>query len=133
MKATWFRQKILAGMISSTLVVLWFMGEHPTWDDFCVGYTVTSAIVLTYGLFASFASDWLSGLLTKNRLGKHIISGFLHCAAGMLLWFLGAIAAVTFFIIDRILMFIPLKWLYLIILGVPSVAIWIYTIFKFYI
>lgn len=133
MKAAWFRQKAMVAMISSILFVLLLMGESDGRDDFFVGYTVTLTIMMTYGLFASFVSDWLSDLLVKNRFGKHIISGFFHCAAGMILWFFGAVAATIFFFVDRVLMWIPMKWTYVMILGIPSIVVWTYTIFKYYI
>lgn len=129
MKAAWFKQKLMAGMITSALFALWWMGERTTLTDFVIGYTFTSMIVLTYGLFASFASDWLSGLLTKNRIAQHLISGLFHCIAGILLWWLGMIAAATFFIIDRMMMCFPLKWVYVIVLLIPSIGIWIYSFF----
>lgn len=127
------KRKLFAGMIASLIFTFWFIQVQFNIEGFVLVYSLTSAIVLTYGLAISLLSDWLSRQITSNHWGQFVISALLHCAGGLILWYFGAIAAVVFFCIDRLAMRINIRWIHVYVLLGLSAVVWIYDLFKYYI
>lgn len=72
-----------------------------------MGYMIYSMpVILTYGLLASLISDWIASKIStkaSNLSIEWLISLCLHLLFGLVLLHISLIAAILFFIIDRIL------------------------------
>ncbi|MEK5440961.1 hypothetical protein [Fredinandcohnia sp. FSL W7-1320] len=62
-------------------------------------------VILVYGTVTSVISDFLSGLITKNRLKRMepYLSAVFHFLFGFVLQWISLVAAILFFVTDRIL------------------------------
>jgi hypothetical protein len=88
-------------------------------------YFLNFIIVITYGVLASFISDWLSRKIAKGAYTCEIISFLLHCGFGAVLQVFGLGSAILFFTIDRLLGRVKIGW--------PSVIIALSTVILVYI
>ncbi|MCH1627456.1 hypothetical protein MJG50_19140 [Fredinandcohnia sp. SECRCQ15] len=79
-------------------------------------------IVITYGVLASFFSDWLSRKLAKRAYTSEVTSFILHCGCGAILQVFGLGSAILFFIIDRFLGRVKIGWL-TVIIALSTVAL----------
>lgn len=110
------KRKILTAILSSLLFALIFS----TFGGFEVNgffnlYYLNFIIVITYGVSASFFSDWLSRKIANGDYTREITSFLLHCGCGAILQVLGLSSAILFFIIDRLLEKVKIGWLSVII------------------
>lgn len=88
-------------------------------------YYLNFMIVVTYGVIASFLSDWLSRKFFKRAYTREIASFLLHCCCGSVLLVLGLSSAILFFIIDRLLEKVKIGWLSVIIAFLIVVLVFI--------
>ena len=91
-------------------------------------YYLNFMIVVTYGVIASFLSDWLSKNLFKRAYSREIASFLFHCCCGSVLLVLGLGSAIVFFIIDRLLEKVEIGWLSVIIAFLIVVLVFIIMI-----
>ncbi|MCC3359610.1 hypothetical protein [Bacillus sp. REN16] len=89
-------------------------------------YYLNFIIVITYGVLASFFSDWISRKMTKGTYTYEIISFILHCGCGAVLQLFGLSSAILFFIIDRLLSRVKIGWRSVII--ALSIVVLVYII-----
>ena len=110
------KRKILTAILSSLLFALIFsvFGGFEV-NGFFNLYYLNFMIVITYGVIASFFSDWLSRKIVKGTYTREIISFLLHCGCGAILQVFGLSSAILFFIIDRLLEKVKIGWLSVII------------------
>lgn len=110
------KRKILAAIISSLLFALILSGFSGfEGHGFYIAYYLNFMFVITYGVIASFFSDWFSKKVANKAIHREIISLLLHCACGAVLQVLGFISAILFFIVDRLLEKIKIGWLSVVI------------------
>ncbi|WP_214780151.1 hypothetical protein [Exiguobacterium sp. s22] len=64
--------------------------------------TVSFPIMLTYGVVTPWCSDWLANRFTSKRF-KRFTSFALHILFGLVLSWLSLLAAVLFYLVDRLL------------------------------
>lgn len=65
---------------------------------------------VTYGVITSFISDWLSKKLFRSTRSREIAALVLHCLFGLVFRELSLVTAILFFIIDRLLKKVQIKW-----------------------
>ncbi|WP_226793206.1 hypothetical protein [Bacillus sp. B1-b2] len=117
---TILKRKILTAILSSLLFALIFsvLGGFEVNRYFNLYfnlYYLNFIIVITYGILASFFSDWLSKKMVKGVYPRESVSFLLHCGCGAVLQFFGLGSAIFFFIIDRLLGRVKIGWLSIII------------------
>ncbi|WP_200801560.1 hypothetical protein [Bacillus sinesaloumensis] len=105
------RRKILTAIISSLVVVLIFMvpGESNL-NGFANLFYLNVMIVITYGVIASITSDWMSKKMFTTTKSQEITSFLFHCLFGSVFLVLSLVSAISFFIVDRLLTRVKLKW-----------------------
>ncbi|WP_449536254.1 hypothetical protein [Ferdinandcohnia sp. Marseille-Q9671] len=105
------RRKILTAIISSLLVVLIFMipGESNL-NGFANLYYLNFIIVVSYGVIGSIISDWVSKKMFSATTAREITSFLFHCLFGSVFLVLSLVSAISFFIVDRLLSKVKLKW-----------------------
>ena len=106
-----FWRKIVTAIVSSFLLAFtfsWYDGF--SFNLFWSLFYLNLMIVGTYGITASLISDWLSKLSFTSRVAQEIFSFLLHCAAGSVFQIVSLVSAISFFIVDRLLMKIKIKW-----------------------
>ena len=86
--------------------------------------------VITYGVIASFMSDWLSRKISKGVYTREIISFLIHCCFGVVLQVFGLGSALLFFITDRLLARVKVDWLSVITAFLVVVLVFIIMINK---
>jgi hypothetical protein len=102
------KRKILTAILSSMLFALIFsviggFEVNRFFNLYFNLYYLNFIIVITYGVLASFFSDWLSRKIAKGAYTCEIISFLLHCGCGAVLQVFGLGSAILFFIFDRLL------------------------------
>jgi hypothetical protein len=105
------RKKLLAAVISSLLFALIF--SVPGGFDmnaFANFYYLNFMIVVSYGVLTSIFSDWFSKKVFTSTYSREISSFLLHCLFGSVLKVLSLVSAISFFIIDRLLTRVKVKW-----------------------
>ena len=110
------KRKILTAILSSLLFALIFsaFGGFEV-NGFFNLYYVNFMIVITYGVIASFFSDWISRKIVNGTYTREITSFLIHCGCGAILQVFGLSSAILFFIIDRLLEKVKIGWLSVII------------------
>lgn len=106
-----FQRKILAAILSSLL--LSFIFSIPNGFDlngFLNLYYIDFMFVGTYGIIASIISDWISKKLFSTTNAQEIASFLLHCFFGLIFIVFSLVTAVVFFIVDRCLKRVEVKW-----------------------
>lgn len=114
------KRKILTAILSSLLFAFIFsvLGGFEVnrfYNLYFNLYYINFIIVASYGVLASFFSDWISRKVAKKAYTYEIISLLLHCACGAVLQIFGLGSAILFFIIDRLLNRVKIGWLSVII------------------
>lgn len=106
------RRKILAAIISSLLfaTIFSFIGRFDSNGFYNLLY-FNMTISLTYGIIASFLSDWLCKKFSEKESIQNITTFLLHCGFGVLFQFLGLCSAILFYLIDRSLKNYNIGWL----------------------
>lgn len=127
------KRKILTAILSSLLFALMFS----LFDGFEMDgffnlyfnlYYLNLMIVITYGVVASFFSDWISGKMAKRTYAREMISFLFHCGCGAALQVFGLSSAVLFFMIDRLLKKVKIGWLSVIIALSIVVLVFVFSI-----
>ena len=123
------KRKILTAILSSLLFALIFsvLGGLEM-NRFFNLYYLNFMIVITYGVIASFFSDWLSRAISKRAYTREITSFLIHCCCGAVLQVSGLGSAILFFIIDRLLGRVKIGWLSVIIALLIVVLVFIIMI-----
>ncbi|MDF2036856.1 hypothetical protein P2R12_07700 [Cytobacillus oceanisediminis] len=104
-------RKILASIFSSVLFALIFsVLTGFDMNAFVNLYYLNFMFVVTYGVITSIFSDWLSKKLFTSNTNREIASFFFHCLFGSVLKELSLVSAVSFFIIDRLLTKVKIRW-----------------------
>jgi len=85
-------------------------------------------LAVTYGVITSFISDWLSKKLFTSTRSREIAALVLHCLFGLVFRELSLVTAILFFIIDRLLKKVQIKWWTLIIALLIVVVVFIINI-----
>ena len=96
------KRKILTAMVASLIFALIFMMDSFSMNGFLNLFYLNLMIVITYGVSTSVFSDWLSNKITDRTYAREIISFLFHCFFGLILFVLGFISAILFFIVDRL-------------------------------
>ena len=96
------KRKILTAMVASLIFALIFMMDSFSMNGFLNLFYLNLMIVITYGVSTSVFSDWLSNKITDRTYAREIISFLFHCFFGLILFVLGFISAIIFFIVDRL-------------------------------
>lgn len=114
------KRKILTAILSSLLFALIFsvLGGFEVnrfFNLYLNLYYLNFMFVITYGVIASFFSDWLSRKISKRTCTREITSFLIHCCCGGVLLVYGLGSAILFFIIDRLLGRMKIGWLSVII------------------
>ena len=114
------KRKILSAILSSLFFALFFsvlggFDGNRFFNLYLNLYYLNFMFVITYGVIASFFSDWLSRKISNGAYTSEIISFLLHCACGAVLQVFGLGSAILFFIIDRLLARVKIGWLSVII------------------
>ncbi len=123
------RRKIVAAVLSSLLFALIFSLPGGFEEDRYLNlYYLNLMIVITYGVIASFFSDWLSRKISKRTYTREITSFLIHCCCGAVLLVSGLGSAILFFIIDRLLGKVKIGWLSVIIALLIVVLVFIIMI-----
>jgi len=91
-------------------------------------YYLNLMVVITYGVIASFFSDWLSRKISQRTYTREITSFLIHCCCGAVLLVSGLGSAILFFIIDRLLGKVKIGWLAVIIALLIVVLVFIIMI-----
>lgn len=117
------KRKILTPILSSLLFSILFslpdgFGKNGFLNLFFLCYIFSA----TYGVVASFISDWVSNKLFSSTIGKEISSLVLHLIFGSVFFLLSLTAAALFFLTDRVLRKVEVTWR-LIIFAVSVVVI----------
>lgn len=118
-----FKRKIMAAILSCLLFsLISFIPDGFNLNGFLVLYFLGFMFVGTYGIIASFISDWVSQKLFKSPNGQEICSFMLHLLFGSVFLTLSLVAASLFFLTDRLLKRINLNW-WTVIIALVIVAI----------
>lgn len=127
--STILKRKILTAILSSLLFAIIFsaFGGFEV-NGFFNLYYLNFMFVITYGIIASFFSDWLSREIFKRASTREITSFIFHCCSGAILQVLGLGSAILFFIIDRLLEKVKIGWLSVIIALLIVVLVFIIMI-----
>ncbi|WP_176400105.1 hypothetical protein [Ureibacillus sinduriensis] len=105
------KRKILTAILSSLLFAMIFSLPDFEWNGFLNLYYLNVMLVLTYGVAASIFSDWISNkVLPELTYGREIISFVLHCFFGLVFFVFSLVSAITFYVTDRVLRKIEIKW-----------------------
>ena len=96
------KRKILTAMVASLIFALIFMMDDFSVNGFLNLFYLNLMIAITYGVSTSVFSDWLSKKMTERTYAREIISFLFHCFFGLILFVLGFISAIIFFIVDRL-------------------------------
>lgn len=123
------KRKIITAILSSLLFALIFssFGGFEVNGFFNLYYS-NFMIVITYGVIASFFSDWLSKKIVNGTYTREITSFLLHCGCGAILQVLGLSSAIIFFTIDRLLENVKIGWLSVIIALLIVVLVFVFLI-----
>ncbi|MFC4323050.1 hypothetical protein [Litchfieldia salsa] len=117
------RRKILTAIVSSLLFALIFsLPGGFDMNAFATLYYLNVMIVVTYGVITSILSDWFSKLISQTSITREITSFVFHCLFGFILGVLGLGSAISFFIIDRLLTKVKIRWWH-VILGILIVVL----------
>ena len=127
------KRKILTAILSSLLFALIFsvLGGFEVnrfFNLYLNLYYLNFMFVITYGVIASFFSDWLSRKISKRAYTREITSFLIHCCCGAVLQVSGLGSAILFFIIDRLLGRVRIGWLSVIIALLIVVLVFIIMI-----
>jgi hypothetical protein len=104
------KRKVLTAILSSLLFALVF--SFPIFDlnGLLNLYYINLMFVITYGVLASLFSDWLSKRLLTETYAREGLSFVLHCFFGSVFLTFSFVSAIIFFIMDRLLKKIEIKW-----------------------
>ncbi|WP_175578195.1 hypothetical protein [Bacillus massilinigeriensis] len=106
-----FRRKILAAVISSLFFAFIFsIPGGLEMNSFAILYYLNFMFVVSYGVITSLFSDWLSKRIFTSTYSREISSFLFHCLFGSVLKVLSLASAISFFIIDRLLIRVKIKW-----------------------
>ena len=96
------KRKILTAMVASLIFALIFMMDGFSMNGFLNLFYLNLMITITYGVSTSVFSDWLSKKMAERTYAREIISFLFHWFFGLILFVLGFISAILFFIVDRL-------------------------------
>lgn len=127
------KRKILTAILSSFFFALIFsvvggFEANRFFNLYFNLYYLNFIIVITYGVLASFFSDWLSRKIAKGVYTSEIISFLLHCGCGAVLLVFGLGSAILFFIVDRLLGRVKIGWLSVFIALLIVVLVFVFLI-----
>ena len=80
---------------------------------------------ITYGVITSSVSDLVSKEIFKKKYTREIAAFVFHCGFGLAFTVLGLFSAITFFIIDRILVKVKIEWLAVIMALITVVLVFL--------
>lgn len=123
------KRKLLTAMVSSlifTLIFSMFGGFNI--NGFFSLFYLNMMFALTYGVLASFFSDWLSKDIFKKPRSREIASFILHFCCGAVFQVFGIVSATVFYIVDRLLKKVKISWLTVIIAFLIVVAVFVIMI-----
>ncbi|WP_195891923.1 hypothetical protein [Neobacillus dielmonensis] len=105
------RRKILAAILSSLLfAVIFSVPGGFEMNSFANLYYLNLMFVVSYGVITSLISDWVSKKTFQSTYSREICSFLLHCLFGSVFLILSLASAISFFIIDRLLTKVKVKW-----------------------
>ena len=108
---TLLKRKILSAIFSSLLFAFIFSYSDFEMNGFLNLYYLNFIFVITYGLLASIVSDWLGKKVFPTlTYGREMFSLVLHCLFGLVFFLLSLVSAIIFFIVDRSLRKVEIKW-----------------------
>ncbi|MDQ0229240.1 hypothetical protein [Metabacillus malikii] len=105
------KRKLLTAVLSSLLFSIVFMvPDGLNMNGFLNLYYMNFIFVITYGVITSYISDWISEKFITKTSTRELVSLLLHCLFGSVFFLLSLISAVIFFITDRLLRKVNIKW-----------------------
>ncbi|WP_186577015.1 hypothetical protein [Aquibacillus kalidii] len=105
------KRKLLTAVLSSLLFAIFILAPNDLeLNGFLNVYYINFMFAVTYGVIASIVSDWLSNKASSSIYTREIIAFSLHCFFGLIFLLMSLVAAICFFIIDRVLRKLELKW-----------------------
>ncbi|WP_453995986.1 hypothetical protein [Bacillus nitroreducens] len=114
--STIIKRKILTAIISSLVVSLIFMVPGGfNLNGFANLYYLNLSIVVSYGVIVSILSDWLSKKMFTATKSRESTSFLFHCFFGTIFLVLSLVSAISFFIVDRLLIKVKTKWWHVIL------------------
>lgn len=117
------RRKILTAIISSLIVALIFMVPGGfNLNGFAGLYYLNLMIVISYGVITSILSDWMSKKMFTSTYSREICSFLFHCFFGLVFLVLSLVSAISFYIVDRLLTKVKIKW-WIVILAIFIVVL----------
>lgn len=123
-------RKILAAIISSLLFAFIFSVPGGfEMNAFANLYYLNFMFVVSYGVITSLLSDWISKKVFSSPYSQEISSFLLHCLFGSVFTVLSLASAISFFIIDRLLLKIKIKW-WTVSLALLSVVLTFFILIK---
>ena len=123
------KRKIITAVVSSLVFSLIFsIPEGFEGDLFYNLYYMNFMIVSTYGVMTSIFSDWFIRKLSKKGIIREIASFLFHIGFGSVLQVFGLISAISFFIVDRLLIRVKIGWMSVIIALLIVVLAFIFLI-----
>ena len=110
------KRKLLTAVISSLLFSLIF--TFFDLSSFLEFFYLSFMLIVTYGLLTSLFSDWVIKKLAvpgSSPRTNEILAFCLHCFFGLIFLVFSLLAAVLFFIVDRLLMKVNIRWRFVIL------------------
>lgn len=125
---TALKRKIVTAVVSSLLFAFIFSvygGFEFSVNGFGNMYYLNFMFAISYGLIASFFSDWISRKLSKKTMTREIISLVFHCLFGSILLVMSLVSAISFFTVDRLLKRVNIGWTAVIISLAAAVLVFV--------
>ena len=123
------KRKIVTAVVSSLVFSLIFsIPAGFEGDLFYNLYYMNFMIVITFGVMTSIFSDWFSRNLSKKGVIREITSFLFHVVFGSMLQVFGLISAISFFIVDRLLIRVKIGWMSVVIALLIVVLAFIFLI-----
>ena len=121
------KRKILTAILSSLLLGLIISAFDGSFDvNAIMGlYYLNFMFAITYGVITSSISDWVSKEIFKKTAAREIAAFVFHCGFGLAFTVLGLFSAITFFIMDRLLVKVKIEWLAVIMALITVVLVFL--------
>ncbi|MBQ0138030.1 MAG: hypothetical protein KBT36_01935 [Kurthia sp.] len=124
------RRKIIAAIVSSLFIALLTLFDGYSENLFFNSLFLNLLVAIVFGVLLSFCIDWFCGRVFKTIYLREGVSFVLHTCAGLAFMGIGALSAMLFFLVDRLLKPLKISWLAVIIALVMVAILFIYLINK---
>ncbi|MCH1625309.1 hypothetical protein [Fredinandcohnia quinoae] len=117
------KRKIVTAILSCFLFAIIF--SIPNVFDlnlFLNLFYMSFILVITYGVITSSISDWISNKIFTSTYAREITSFVFHCFFGLVFLLFSLAAAILFFVVDRLLKKVKIRW-WVVLIGLLVVAL----------